>query len=203
MSDSKFSYFKNPITNLIPANDTTLEAVYQLIISDKFKDETNQLRSIDEIQAAKTFKAANFNYVTFNGVFTSRADKDLKTPSNYFIIDIDHLGKSLLEVRQRIISDKILCPQLVFISPSGDGLKIVVRMAPDIINYAAAAKIMDPIWQGVNSYFVKEYSDILTPNAKGEIIDGACKDLSRACFLCKDVTAYLNENEKILGCEFI
>ena len=152
---SNFSYFKKPIKNLIPASDTTLLEVYQLIISDKYKAQTIYLRTIDVIKDAKFFKAANFDYVTFNGTFYSREDKGIKNPSNYFIIDIDHVGERLIELRDRIILDKVLSPQLVFISPSGDGLKIVVRIAPETINYASASKIMEPIWQAVNSYFVK------------------------------------------------
>ena len=203
MGNNTFSYFNKPIKNTIPTNDTTLEDVYQLIISDKYKAQTTYLRTIKVITDAKAFKATNFDYVTFNGTFYSREDKRLKSPSNFFVIDIDHVGERLMELWRRIISDKILCPQLVFISPCGDGLKIVVSIAPNIINYAAASKIMDPILQAVNSYFIKEYADILTPNAKGEIIDGACKDLSRACFLCHHATAYLYENETVLGSEFI
>jgi hypothetical protein len=203
MSNNTFSYFNKPIKNTIPTYDTTLEDVYQLIISDKYNARTTYLRTIKVITDAKAFKATNFDYVTFNGTFYSREDKRLKSLSNYFVIDIDHVDERLMELRDRIILDKLLCPQLIFISPSGDGLKIVVKIAANIIDYAAASKIMDTIWQGVNSYFIKYYADILKPNEKGEVIDGACKDLSRACFICHDATAYLNINTTILGSDFI
>jgi hypothetical protein len=113
------------------------------------------------------------------------------------------VGENLIKLRERLISDKVLSPQLVFVSPRGNGLKIVVRISSEIIDYSATSKIMDPIWQAVNSYFVKVYSDLLTANEKGEIIDGACKDVSRACFLCHDANAYLNVNEVVLSHDFI
>lgn len=204
-----FSYFNTPINSTsqpIPAKDTNLYDLHQLIISDQFKAVTKRLRDLINTTTPKEqqdYKANNLHYVTFNGTFYHRADKGVKEPSYHFVGDIDHVGERLMELRDRIISDKVLCTQLVFISPRGDGLKFVVRIARDIIDYTAASKIMDPIWQAVNSYFIKEYRDILTPNAKGEVIDGACKDLSRACFICHDATAYLNENETILGREFL
>ena len=200
---SNFSYFNKPISNLIPASDTNLYDLHQLIISDKFKPATDYLRSIKDPAVQKKFKPKSFDYACINGTFFNRAEAGIKERSNNFIIDIDHVGERLPELRQRIISDKVLCIQLLFISPGGDGLKFVVNIAPELANYTAASKLMEPIWQAVNSYFVKEYADILTPNEKGEVIDGACKDLSRACFICHDATAYLNENETVLGSEFI
>jgi|GEM_PF-23908 len=197
-----FSYFKKPIKNIKPSGEFTLREIHEMIISDRFAGVTNHLRSLTDTAAASQFKGSKLDYVTFNGTFYNRNDAALKKPSWYFAIDIDNLGEKVAEVRERIISDKVLCPQLVFVSPRGNGLKIVVRIASEVINYSATSKIMDPIWQAVNSYFVKEYADLLTPNEKGEIIDGACKDVSRACFLCHDATAYLNVNETVLGHEF-
>jgi hypothetical protein len=199
----RFSYFKKPITNIKPSSELTMEEVHEMIISDSFEGITNQLRSIAEPIAESKFKAEKFDHVTFNGTFHKRNDKALKIPSKHFVIDVDKVGEKLMELRKRIISDKVLSPQLVFKSPRGNGLKIVVRISSEIIDYSAKSKIMNPIWQAVNSYFVKEYSDLLTANDKGEIIDGACKDVSRACFLCHDANAYLNVNEVVLSHDFI
>jgi hypothetical protein len=201
---AKFSYFKAPIRNTKPERETDLQEAYDLITSGVFEVNTIKLRNIKEPKAAKDFKASKFDYASFGGTFLTRNEAGLKTPSNHFIIDNDHLGEKLPEVRQRIINDTILCPQLVFISPRGDGIKTVVKINPDIINYSAGTKIMNPIWQAVNSYFAANYADVIIPNANGDYIDPACKDVSRACFLCHDATAYLNLNDNnILGSDFI
>ncbi len=199
----KFSYFRAPIKNTKPERETDLQEVHDLITSD-FEVKTIELRNIKDTDAQKDFKASKLDYVAFGGTFLTRNEAGLKSTSNYFINDLDHLGEKLPEVRQRIINDSILCPQLVFISPRGDGLKFVVKIDTNVINYSAGTKIMNPIWQAVNSYFAKHYADIIIPNEKGEFIDPACKDVSRACFLCHDATAYLNVNEEsILGQRFI
>jgi hypothetical protein len=203
IEEPRFSYFKKPIKNIKPFSEFTLREIHEMITSDRFEGVTNHLRSLTDTAAAGQFKAANFDYVTFNGTFHERNEAALKAPSNHFVIDVDNVGENLIKLRERIISDKVLCPQLVFKSPRGNGLKIVVRISSEIIDYSAKSKIMDPIWQAVNSYFVKEYSDLLIPNEKGEIIDGACKDVSRACFLCHDATAHLNLNEVVLSHDFI
>jgi hypothetical protein len=203
IEEPRFSYFKKPIKNTKPFGEITFEEVYEMIFSDRFEGITKQLRSIADPRAAGKFKGSNFDYVTFNGTFDKRNDAALKAPSNHFVIDVDNVGENLIKLRERIISDKVLSPQLLFVSPRGNGLKFVVRISSDLIDYSATNKIMDPIWQAVNSYFVKEYSDLLTANEKGEIIDGACKDVSRACFLCHDPTAYLNLNEVVLSHDYI
>ena len=203
IEEPRFSYYKKPIKNTKPSSELTMEEVYEMIISDSFEGVTKHLRSLTDTAAAGKFKGSNFDYVTFNGTFHERNDAALKAPSNHFVIDVDNVGENLIKLRERIISDKVLCPQLVFKSPRGNGLKIVVRISSEIIDYSATSKIMNPIWQAVNSYFVKEYSDLLTANEKGEIIDGACKDVSRACFLCHDPTAYLNLNEVVLSHDYI
>jgi hypothetical protein len=201
---AKFSYFKAPIKNTKPERETDLQEVHDLITSGVFEVKTIELRNIKDTDAQKDFKASKLDYTTFHGTCTTRTEAGLKTPSNYLIIDNDHLGEKLQEVRQRIINDTTICPQLVFISPRGDGIKTVVRINPDVIDYSAGTKIMNPIWQAVNSYFAKHYADIITPNANGDYIDPACKDVSRACFLCHDATAYLNINDNnILGSDFI
>jgi hypothetical protein len=200
---AKFSYFKAPIKNTKPERETDLQEVHELITSGVFEVKTIELRNINP-DDQQGFKASKLDYASFGGTFLIRKDAALKTPSNYLIIDVDHLGEKLPEVRQRIINDTILCPQLVFISPRGDGLKIIVKINPDVIDYSAGSNIMDPIWQAVNSYISKQYADLITPNEKGDYIDPACKDVSRACFLCHDATAHLNLNDNnILGSDFI
>jgi len=201
--DILFSYFNGRITNTTPSGNVNLHEVYSLIKSEVFAGPTAALRNIKDIKAAKNFKSNNFDYVTFAGSFSIRNDASLIKASGLFVIDIDHVGERLQELRQRIIDDKILCPQLVFISPSGDGLKTVISIDASLIDYSADSRKVNDIWQAVNSYFSKHYSDILIPS-KNDFIDPANKEISRPCFLCHDASVYLNENENVtVNSEFI
>lgn len=193
--DNTFSFYKKPIKNVTPSKELSLHDAWMLIIGDEYKSSTNELRSINDIPHKKDFKASNFDYVTFNGTFTKRNEKDLLKASNYFTIDIDTLGDNLMKVRQRIIDDKVLSPQLVFISPSGDGLKIIIKIDSNLIDFDSNSNKTNTIWQSVNSYFSVHYSDLISPKDSFGYIDKACKDISRACFLCHDSTAHLNVND--------
>jgi len=202
--DNVFSYFIKPIQNIKPSKEINLFEAWQLITGNDFEQVTTQLRSIEDIKAAKRFKASNFDYVTFNGTFTERADTAAKTASSYFTVDVDNIGEQLMQFRESIINDKVLCPQLVFISPRGNGLKIILKIDTDLLDLTANSKRTNTIWQSVNTYFSIHYANLITPTAKMEFIDPACKDLSRACFICHDATAFLNiNNSGIIDADFI
>jgi hypothetical protein len=109
-----------------------------------------------------------------------------------------------MQLRESIINDKVLCPLLVFISPSGNGLKIILKIDTDLLDLTANSKRTNTVWQSVNTYFSIHYANLITPTVKMEFIDPACKDLSRACFICHDATAYLNINDSgIIDADFI
>ena len=58
--------------------------------------------------------------------------KGLLSPSGLVIIDIDHIsqtGVSLEGLRERLSGDREIGVRLVFVSPSGDGLKLVCKTA--------------------------------------------------------------------------
>lgn len=199
-----FSFYKNPITNKYPFKITTLSEVNNLITGNMYLEVTNKYRSIKELKEKKRFKSTMFPYTTFCGVFSERSETKLISHSNLFCIDLDHLGINLQEVKRRLINDSKLNPRLLFISPSGDGLKLIIGINYSEIKSANNRGVSLIVWQAVNKYFLKEYSDLITPDDKGNIIDSSCKDISRACFLCHDAEAYYNDNEiSLLGQQFI
>jgi hypothetical protein len=198
------SFFKAPIKNVKTEYNLTLTEVYKLIISKVYEPQTKELRAFSDKTDINNFKGRNFDYVTFHGVFKERGDSSLINLSGFFSIDLDNLGENLQAVKDRLILDKVLCPQLIFTSPSGNGLKVVVKIDPSIIDVKKSSKIMNNIWEAINTYFGKFYTDVIVANGKMEYIDAACKDLSRACFLCHDSNAYLRLNDdNILGQIFI
>lgn len=171
----KFSFFKRPITNTHPNGTMTVRDVYEVIISEKYKQQTNELRSIRQHEEARRYKARNFDSVTFSGVFTKRNDSSLVKHSGLMTIDFDHV-ENLPALKEFLLADKYFQTELMFESPSGDGLKWIIPI--DL------AKGTHREWfEAIANYLEATY------NLK---IDSSGKDISRACFLPYSPLAYIN-----------
>lgn len=170
-----FSFFKAPIKNTIPHKTVSLVQVYNAITGEYYKQHTEKLRSIADAVQARKYKAANFDYCTFSGVFTSRNDKSLVTHSELMCIDFDHV-QNIDTLRQALLADEYFDTQLLFVSPSGDGLKWIIdidtRKTPHGEYFASVA-----------NYILQTYS---------VEVDKSGKDISRACFLPFDPNAFIN-----------
>ena len=170
-----FSFFKAPIKNTIPHKTVSLVQVYNAITGEYYKQHTEKLRSISDTVQARKYKAANFDYCTFSGVFTARNDKSLITHSELMCIDFDHV-QNIDTLRQALLADEYFDTQLLFISPSGDGLKWIIeidtRKAPHGEYFASVA-----------NYILQTYS---------VVVDKSGKDISRACFIPFDPNAFIN-----------
>ena len=170
-----FSFFKAPITNTKPHNTVTLPQIYNVITGNYYKSRTKQLRSILNPLVARQFKAANFDYCTFSGTFTTRNDKALVKHSGLLCIDFDHLNNTET-LFNNLLKDDYFDTQLLFRSPSGNGLKWIIPIDTTSLshsNYFAA----------VANYISQTY---------GVEVDKSGRDISRACFLPHDPQAYIN-----------
>lgn len=175
------SFFKAPVRNVFPSQTLSLGKIYELIISDMYKAITEDLRSIEDIKERRKFKANRFDYVTFSGVFERRNDKYLQKHSNLITIDFDHL-EDLNKVREQLLSDSYFETELLFVSPSGDGLKWIIRID---LEEATQAEYFIAI-----SNYIKQTYNIE--------VDASGKDVSRACFLPHDANAFLHKRHRLL-----
>jgi hypothetical protein len=171
----EFSYFKRPVSNIIPAKTVTLIEVYDLLRSGIFVNSTNKLRTCTEKEEARNFKAVSFDYVTFSGTFTKRADKELIKHSGLLTVDFDHVS-DIPELKQKLLADDFFETELLFISPSGDGLKWIIPI--DILEISHQEYFKAVAAYILNIYHLK--------------VDNSGKDISRACFLPFDPEAYIN-----------
>lgn len=183
----RFSVFKAPITNTLPLKSVTLQDVYTVIRSAKYSDVTARLRAMETKPERDLCKKYELDYVTFSGTFTKRSDSSLVNHSGYFCVDIDHIGN---QIDIDLILNKLLNfyhPALFFKSPSGDGLKLVYK-----IDIESASHI--EYYFAFEDYFKTEHNID---------IDIACKDVSRACFLCHDEDCFYSELPETIGIDFI
>ena len=171
----KFSFFKRPITNTKPDKELNVFEVYKLINSDLYKLNTLHIRQLQDKAKSRVFKAQNFDYVTFSGTFSKRTDNDLIKHSGLITIDFDHV-QDLEKLKQSLLNDEYFDTELLFVSPSGDGLKWIIP-----IDLTQGSHQL--LFNAIANYIKKTY------NLE---VDKSGKDISRACFLPYDSNIFIN-----------
>lgn len=174
-----FDLYKPPISNTTPSNTPgTLQKVYEIISAPWLKHNTDTLRALiseGRTAEAKSYKGKAFPFATFSGRFSpSRSIGNLSAPAPFICLDFDHVG-DVAAWRSRLLAYKPAQPALLFVSPSGDGIKAVYRIdfTRTLADWFASLSWALMIDLGLQA-------------------DKACKDISRACFLPYDADAVLN-----------
>ena len=108
-------------------------------------------------------------------MFQTRNDKALISHSGLLCIDFDHL-QSIDLLRNQLLQDEYFDKQMLFVSPSGDGLKWIIPI--------------DTKQTTLSNYFVEVANNI--QQTYGIEVDKSGRDISRACFLSYDPQAYIN-----------
>jgi hypothetical protein len=113
--------------------------------------------------------------VCFSGTFIKRQDSSIQAHSGLICLDFDgyKTQKELLSAKDRLCKDKHTFS--VFISPSGNGLKVLVKIPQDIDNH-------------------KNYFNALENHYKDEHFDKTSKNISRVCYESFDPLIYVNPN---------
>ena len=170
-----FSYFKAPVSNIVPSKNISLLDVFKMIKGDMFLNNTTNLRILTDKIEARKYKAANFDYVTFSGTFSERNDKALRKHSGLMAIDFDHIP-DLSELKYNLLRDEYFETEILFYSPSGDGLKWIIP-----VDLAKASH--QDYFKAVAAYILQCYQ---------VKVDQSGKDISRACFLPYYPDVYIN-----------
>ena len=125
-------------------------------------------------------KVQYFPALTFGGTFSGTGTaKDINIMSGLIVLDFDHII-NMEEVQKKLENDSHTF--ILFVSPSGDGLKAVVKH-----------NLTDPLkWQCL--YFELEAYYL---NKFGMETDKSGKDISRMCFLPFISNLYKNDNSVV------
>ena len=120
----------------------------------------------------------NLPAICFSGVFTKRTDKSLSEHSGLICLDFDGYPKKkeLLQDKENLTKDKFVYS--VFISPSGNGLKVLVKIPTEITNH-------------------KNYFNALNNHFDSPYFDKTCSNISRVCYESYDPLIFINENSSI------
>ena len=167
----------------------SLDAVIHRIKSgDKGLDEKTRYANalaITEPKRYKKYKEKEFPAATFSGTFPKgqRKAQHLKTHSGQVILDIDGLTGEQMTV---LLTELSTMSQVVlaFVSPSGLGIKVIVRVDPIPQN--------DLEHKGAYQACLNFFDDLAS--FYGFTIDTSGKDCSRMCYLAHDPQAIVNRD---------
>lgn len=124
-TDYCFSFFRKPIQNIEPMRAIGIVDVYRYVIGHYAQPQTENLRQMQSSPEAKRYKATHFDYCTFSGLFRKRNEKELIMHSGLMCLDFDHVD-NIGRLKQQLLNHEYFDTELLFVSPSGNGLKWII-----------------------------------------------------------------------------
>ena len=150
-------------------------------VLNSFKDGSNKskieaIRLIPE-KKERNIEKAKLKSICFSGEFSRRAIKNIVNHSGFACLDFDDVGtiQDAICLRDSLQDNDYIYS--AFISPSGDGVKAIVKVPKDIQNY-------------------KKYYEALCETFDSKL-DTGTKDISRVCYESYDPDLFINENSKV------
>ena len=116
--------------------------------------------------------------ICFSGTFNKRADTSIIEHSGLICLDFDGYPKQkdLLQDKEMLTKSKYVFS--VFISPSGNGLKVLVKIPKEIDNHT-------------------NYFNSLEKHFNSPYFDNTSKNISRVCYESYDPLIHINENSSV------
>jgi len=147
--------------------------ILQRIKNGDNKELINQIRKQKDKTQRNDLKK-NLPAICFSGIFKKRNSDSIDKHSGFICLDFDgyEKQKELLQDKERFCKDSYVYS--CFISPSGNGLKVIVRIPPDIDNHVY-------YFRALEEYFNSNY------------FDKNCKDISRVCYESYDPLIHIND----------
>ena len=165
IKDTSTPFHRGVMGILIRIKEGTSKDLVKRIRSEKNKTERNELK--------KQLPA-----ICFSGTFNKRNDNALLEHSGLICLDFDGYEKQklLLEDKDMLTKNKFVFS--AFVSPSGNGLKVLVKIPADAENH-------QNYFNSLEKYFNSVY------------FDKTSKNISRVCYESYDPLIYINENSSI------
>ncbi|HAI43925.1 MAG TPA: hypothetical protein DCM40_40430, partial [Maribacter sp.] len=153
-----------------------------MFILDRIKDGKNS-ELVKRIRSEKNKSERNelkkkLPSICFSGVFNKRSDSALVEHSGLICLDFDGYEKKKDLTEDRLKFEKNKFVFAVFVSPSGNGLKVIVKIPKDSENHTK-------YFNSLNKHFASPYFDTTS------------KNVSRVCYESFDKQLYVNQNSKI------
>ncbi len=181
---TKFSIFKN-LTSWV--EDKTLPEIIDIIKSGKYKATVDKIRELvlDGKEKEADILKKRLDGLTTSGTFSkTRNGENISKYSQHVILDLDDIPiKDIENLFKAII--KIRYTVAAFISPSGKGIKIIVKVDSSVGSHKIAIS-------EVAGYYESELEIHNKIDPKG-------KDLARLCFMSYHPDAFINLSATIFN----
>jgi VirE N-terminal domain len=163
--DTDTPFFRGVHSILERIKEGSTKEIVKKIRAEKDKTERNEIK--------KQLPA-----ICFSGTFNKRSDSALIEHSGLICLDFDgyQKQKELLQDKETLSKNKFVFS--VFISPSGNGLKVLVKIPADAENHVN-------YFNSLEKYFNSPY------------FDKTSKNVSRVCYESYDPLIHVNENSSI------
>lgn len=146
-----------------------------------WKAPISQLQNESDPERAESLKKALQCFTASCTTNGGHKSADVIAHSGLLQVDVDKIGMEAAE-RLRDALQGEPCAFAAWLSPSGNGLKILVRVPDDISRHAES-------FAAVEKHFLEKW----------EVkIDPSCKDVSRLCFVSHDPDLWINPDAEII-----
>lgn len=153
------------------------------VILNRIKDGSDSKALVQQIRKQKKKAERNeikkkLPAICFSGIFNKRTDTSIVQHSGFICLDFDGYPnfKTLMQDKESLSNNKYV--YAVFISPSGNGLKVLIKIPADAENHTK-------YFNSLEKYFNSEY------------FDKTCKNISRVCYESYDPIIFINKNSKL------
>jgi putative DNA primase/helicase len=151
---------------------TSLQSVLDEIKGGLHRQQVAQLRMVKNRYGVQAYSAAKRQLPSFTTSGTLGVDKQLEKHSGFIQLDFDHLDETLTSTKESVAADPHTAA--AFISPGGDGLKVIVPIGKlDHAEGVRAAMAHYQMQHGLSS-------------------DSAVKEPTRLCFVSDDPDLHQN-----------
>lgn len=193
-----FSFFSAPVSNTAPRFSIWPYAAFRYLISDTAAHATDLIRAETSADRRRELKRYRLDFITPGCVVSRRALSGILSASGLMVLDFDHLrdaqggpvrGLSVLSVVAPLWSR--FCSVLGFVSPSGDGYKLIIDVSlklEELSGCAVGAPLQsDAERQRVAEAYKCIYAQCGNVCASlGFELDKSGSDITRACYLPHD-----------------
>lgn len=153
-----------------------VSVIFERIREGKSKDLVKSIRT-EKDKTTRNKMKQELPSICFSGRFNKRADNSLLEHSGLICLDFDGYPskKEMIAEKDSLSKDRYVYS--VFVSPSGDGLKVIVKIPKDIDNHI-------------------NYFNSLEKHFNSQHFDKTSKNVSRVCYESYDPMIYINEGSK-------
>jgi len=165
IKDTSAPFYRNVGVILGRIKSGSSKDLVKKIRAEKNKQERNELKKL-------------LPAICFSGTFNKRSDASLMQHSGLICLDFDGYDntKELSEDKENLRKNKFVYS--VFVSPSGNGLKVLVKIPEDPDNHIN-------YFNSLEKYFNSKY------------FDKTSKNVSRVCYESYDALIHVNENSSV------